>query len=112
MFDKKKDLPSETINEKGNVYRPTKGSSKVIIGEGVNIKGEITNAEEVQIDGTADIVLKTENIIGKQILWNRQKLITKMLKIVKFKNEMLWTVSYSSGNLVDSSLLVAIQNNS
>ena len=62
MFDKKKDLAQETINEKNNVYRPAKGSTKVVIGEGVHIKGEITNAEEVQIDGTADIILKTENI--------------------------------------------------
>ena len=62
MFDKKKVLDSETINDKNNVFRPAKGSSKVVIGEGVNIKGEITNAEEVQIDGMADIVLKTANI--------------------------------------------------
>ena len=62
MFDKKKDTNQELVNEKNNVYRPLKGSSKVVIGEGVNIKGEITNAEEVQIDGTADITLKTQNI--------------------------------------------------
>ena len=62
MFDKKKDTYQEATNEKNAVYRTTKGSSKVVIGEGVNIKGEITNAEEVQIDGTADIDLKTENI--------------------------------------------------
>ena len=62
MFDKKKDSNQELVNEKNNVYRPSKGSSKVVIGEGVNIKGEITNAAEVQIDGTADILLKTENI--------------------------------------------------
>ena len=62
MFEKKKDMALGTDNEKNNVHRPTKGSSKVIIGEGVNMKGEITNAEEVQIDGTADIVIKTENI--------------------------------------------------
>ena len=62
MFDKKKDPVQDVRNEKNNVYRPSKGSSKVVIGEGVNIKGEITNAEEVQIDGKADIVLKTENI--------------------------------------------------
>ena len=62
MFDKKKDIAQVVTDDKNNVHRPTKGSSKVIIGEGVNIKGEITNAEEVQIDGTADIVIKTENI--------------------------------------------------
>ena len=62
MFDKKKDSTREELGEKNDVFRPAKGSSKVIIGEGVNIKGEITNAEEVQIDGIADIVLKTENI--------------------------------------------------
>lgn len=71
MFDKKKDTAQELINEKNNVFRPTKGSSKVVIGEGVNIKGEITNAEEVQIDGIADIVLKTENInVGSKGILN------------------------------------------
>ena len=71
MFDKKKDTNQELINEKNNVYRPSKGSSKVVIGEGVNIKGEITNAEEVQIDGTADILLKTQNInVGSKGILN------------------------------------------
>lgn len=71
MFDKKKDTDLNIINEKNNVFRPSKGSSKVVIGEGVNIKGEITNAEEVQIDGTADIVLKTENInVGSKGILN------------------------------------------
>ena len=71
MFDKKKDTNQELVNEKNNVYRPSKGSSKVVIGEGVNIKGEITNAEEVQIDGTADILLKTQNInVGSKGILN------------------------------------------
>ena len=58
MFDKKIDSLSDTAS----VFRPAKGSSKVIIGEGVTIKGEISDASEVQIDGTADIVLKTDNL--------------------------------------------------
>ena len=62
MFDKKKNTSFDVTNEKNDVYRPSKGSSKVIIGEGVTVKGEIINAEEVQIDGIVDIVLKTENI--------------------------------------------------
>ena len=62
MFDKKKNTSFDVTNEKNDVYRPSKGSSKVVIGEGVNVKGEIINAEEVQIDGIVDIVLKTENI--------------------------------------------------
>lgn len=59
MFDKKNDLTSET----NSVFRPAKGSSRVVIGEGVTIKGEIENANEIQIDGTADISLKTDNLI-------------------------------------------------
>ena len=60
MFDKKN---SSSINEETpSVFRPAKGSSKVIVGEGVTIKGEITNANEVQIDGIADIVIKTDNL--------------------------------------------------
>ena len=56
-FEKKDDLSA--IN---SVFRPAKGSSKVIIGEGVTIKGEIINASEVQIDGIADVILKTDNL--------------------------------------------------
>ena len=62
MFDKKKDSIIGSESEINSVFRPTKGSSKVSIGEGVTIKGEITNADDVQIDGTADILLKTNNI--------------------------------------------------
>ena len=58
MFEKRNDRPTET----NSVFRPAKGSAKVIIGEGVTIKGEITNANEVQIDGTADVVIKTDNL--------------------------------------------------
>ena len=56
------DKKSDTHTESASVFRPAKGSSKVIIGEGVFIKGEITNANEVQIDGTADVVIKTDNL--------------------------------------------------
>ena len=61
MFDKKKDSkePESSID----VFRPSKGSAKVIIGNGVTLKGEITKADEVQIDGTADVTMKTDNLI-------------------------------------------------
>tara|TARA_B100000427_G_scaffold215700_1_gene180108 strand:+ start:40 stop:504 length:465 start_codon:yes stop_codon:yes gene_type:complete len=61
MFDKKKDSnePKSSID----VFRPSKGSAKVIIGNGVTMKGEITKADEVQIDGTADVTMKTDNLI-------------------------------------------------
>jgi len=61
MFDKKKDSnePESSID----VFRPSKGSAKVIIGNGVKMKGEITKADEVQIDGTADVTMKTDNLI-------------------------------------------------
>ena len=60
MFDKfeKKD----DLSNSNSVFRPAKGNSKVIIGEGVVIKGEISNASEVQIDGSADVTLKTDNL--------------------------------------------------
>jgi cytoskeletal protein CcmA (bactofilin family) len=58
MFDKKND----TTREINSVFRPAKGSSRVVVGEGVTIKGEITNASEVQIDGIADITVKTDNL--------------------------------------------------
>lgn len=58
MFEKKDNEKEAKID----VFRAPKGSSKVVIGDGVVIKGEISNAHEVQIDGVADVVLKTENL--------------------------------------------------
>ena len=59
MFDKKNE------NEKitNDVFRPAKGSAKVVIGHGVSIVGEIKKADEVQIDGEADITMKTDNLV-------------------------------------------------
>ena len=61
MFDKKKD----NINEgsTNDVFRPAKGTAKVVIGNGVSITGEIKKADEVQIDGEADVTMKTDNIV-------------------------------------------------
>ena len=62
MFEKKpstsNDQPDQT-----DVFSPAKGSSKVIIGNGVKLKGEITDADEVQIDGSADITVSADNLI-------------------------------------------------
>ena len=63
MFDKKKD---NTLNEEknaGDVFRPSKGSAKVVIGNGVSNKGKKKKADEVQIDGEADVTMKTDNIV-------------------------------------------------
>ena len=59
MFEKK----SPGTNDKPDVFRPAKGSSKAIIGNGVKLKGEITDADEVQIDGSADITVSADNLI-------------------------------------------------
>ena len=62
MFEKKNTEKSDSkINT--DVFRPAKGSAKVIIGNGVKIKGEITDADEIQIDGYADITVNTDNLI-------------------------------------------------
>ena len=62
MFEKK--MPdSENTDNKLDVFRPAKGSSKVIIGNGVKLKGDITDADEVQIDGTADVTMSADNLI-------------------------------------------------
>ena len=61
MFEKK--LPdTKNTDDKIDVFRPAKGSSKVIIGNGVKLKGEITDADEIQIDGSADITMITDNL--------------------------------------------------
>ena len=59
MFDKKDDNTNSTTD----VFRPAKGSAKVGIGHGVVINGEIKKADEVQIDGEADVTLKTDNLV-------------------------------------------------
>ena len=62
MFNKTPDK-TEELNTSTNPFRPAKGSSKVIIGNGVKLKGEITDADEVQIDGQADITVDTINLL-------------------------------------------------
>tara|TARA_B100001758_G_C17961633_1_gene378644 strand:- start:76 stop:528 length:453 start_codon:yes stop_codon:yes gene_type:complete len=59
MFDKKDDNSNSTTD----VFRPAKGSAKVVIGHGVTINGEIKKADEVQIDGEADVTMKTDNVV-------------------------------------------------
>jgi len=60
MFDNKK---SENNNTSPDVFRPAKGSAKVVIGHGVELSGEIKKADEVQIDGEADVTMKTDNLV-------------------------------------------------
>ena len=62
MFEKKP-TTSNDQSDQPDVFRPAKGSAKVIIGNGVKLKGDITDADEVQIDGTADITMSTDNLI-------------------------------------------------
>ena len=59
MFEKKEDNSTSTTD----VFRPAKGSAKVVIGHGVQINGEIKKADEVQIDGDADVTMKTDNLV-------------------------------------------------
>tara|TARA_B100001248_G_C27305286_1_gene419138 strand:+ start:364 stop:819 length:456 start_codon:yes stop_codon:yes gene_type:complete len=59
MFDKKEENSTST----NDVFRPAKGSAKVVIGVGVTINGEIKKADEVQIDGEADVTMKTDNLV-------------------------------------------------
>lgn len=61
MFEKKS--KEDKADENLGVFRPSKGSAKVIIGNGVKLKGEITDSDEVQIDGNADIIVNTDNLI-------------------------------------------------
>ena len=65
MFEKKSSTNDQTNTKEDsfNVLRPAKGSAKVVIGNGVKMKGEITDADEVQIDGSADVTMNTDNLI-------------------------------------------------
>ena len=60
MFEKKKGDQEDNTND---VFRPSKGTAKVIIGNGVSITGEIKKADEVQIDGEADVTMRTDNVV-------------------------------------------------
>mgnify|MGYP001188105052 CR=1 FL=1 len=62
MFNKSSSN-NENKSDPLDVLRPTKGSAKVIIGNGVKLKGEITEADEIQIDGVADVVVSTDNLV-------------------------------------------------
>ena len=63
MFDKKKDNSEFEDKSTNDVFRPAKGDAKVVIGNGVTITGEIKKADEVQIDGEADVTMRTDNIV-------------------------------------------------
>ena len=63
MFDKKKDNSTFAETRTNDVFRPAKGDAKVVIGNGVSITGEIKKADEVQIDGEADVTMKTDNVV-------------------------------------------------
>ena len=65
MFSK--DL-SNTDSKIYDVLEKTKGSANVVIGNGVIIKGEILEADTVQIDGTADVTMTTEMTAYRQAL--------------------------------------------
>jgi len=62
MFNKTENK-TEEISSTANPFRPAKGSAKVIIGNGVKVKGEISDADEIQIDGQGDITVETTNLL-------------------------------------------------
>ena len=64
MFEKKS--TNDELNKTNaslSVSRPSKGSAKVVIGNGVKLKGEIIDADEIQIDGKADVTMNTDNLV-------------------------------------------------
>ena len=64
MFEKKStNDESYKTDDSLNVFKPSKSSAKVIIGNGVKMIGEITDADNVQIDGNADVTMNTDNLV-------------------------------------------------
>ena len=64
MFEKKStNDESYKTDDSLNVSKPSKGSATVIIGNGVKMIGEITDADNVQIDGNADVTMNTDNLM-------------------------------------------------
>ena len=64
MFEKKStNDESYKTDDSLNVSKPLKRSAKVIIGNGVKMIGEITDADNVQIDGYADVTMNIDNLV-------------------------------------------------
>ena len=61
MFSK--DQNNSANNDAYDVLQKTKGSANVVIGSGVKIIGQILDADTVQIDGTADVTMTTDNLM-------------------------------------------------
>ena len=64
MFEKKStnDQSSNTVDSL-SVLKSSKDWSIVFIGNGVKMIGEITDADNVQIDGNADVTMNTDNLV-------------------------------------------------
>ena len=60
MFSKDQ---NNSENEAYDVLQKTKGAANVVIGNGVKIIGQILDADTVQIDGTADVTMTTDNLM-------------------------------------------------
>ena len=63
-------LDNISLNDKSNAkddsssaYSLSKEPSKVIIGKGAKITGEITDAEDIQVDGNADVTLNANSLV-------------------------------------------------
>ena len=64
MFEKKSTYDeSYKTDDSLNVSKPSKRSAQVIIGNGVKMIGEITEADNVQIDGNAEVTMNTDNLV-------------------------------------------------
>ena len=75
MFEKKSN--NNSPEEDLGVFKPAKGTSKVIIGQGVKIKGEILNADWRSGDSIWSLVSEK----------NLSKVIKKISELLK-KNEL------------------------
>lgn len=100
MFDRDKKNTSNQASSTGSsssdsMSKPAPASAKVIIGSGVEMKGEITSASEVQIDGNADINMETENLMVGQM--------GNLKGDIKTKNADVW--GHFDGDLEVSSTL-------
>ena len=60
MFSKDQ---NNSANETYDVLQKSKGAANVVIGNGVKIIGQILDADTVQIDGTADVTMTTDNLM-------------------------------------------------
>ena len=109
MFDKKEDNSSNTPD----VFRPAKGSAKVVIGHGVSINGEI-NFYAKSLKQTGFKNQKIKSIIKKEVINKNNELfliLKKARQEIASKNKIPAYIIFHDSTLQEISELMPTSKN-